>query len=254
MDLGLKGKVAIVCAAGRGLGRAAAAELAREGCHVAINARTAKVLFETAKAIGGDVYAKALDARDPASMQGFIDEVVGRWGTVHVLVNNCGGPPAGKLLDFDDRAWADAVDANFLAAVRWSRAVAPLMVKQAWGRIVNITSISVRHPIDNLGLSNSVRAGLIGFSRTLARELGPHNILVNNVCPGTILTERTRELAAARGESLEAALDKHAREIPVGRVGKPEELAAVIAFLCSERASFVTGASIVVDGGWNRSL
>lgn len=254
MDLGLKGKVAIVCAAGRGLGRAAAAELAREGCRVAINARTAKTLSETARAIGGDVFAKAIDVRDPAQMAAFIDEVVGRWGTVHVLVNNCGGPPAGKVLDFDDRQWADAVDANFLAAVRWSRAVAPLMVKQKWGRIVNLTSISVRHPIDKLGLSNAVRAGLIGFARTLATELAPHNVLVNNVCPGTILTERTRELAASRGEKLEDALERHAREIPVGRVGKPEELAALIAFLCSERASYITGTSIPVDGGWNRSL
>ena len=237
MDLGLKDKVAIVLASSKGLGRAAAQSLAAEGARVAMCARGEAKLRESADALGA--FWRAFDVRDEAAMKKFVADVQSKWGAVHILVNNCGGPPAGGAMDVDQKAWLEAIDANFLCAVRWSREVAPIMIRQKWGRIINIVSISVKQPIPNLALSNASRAGLVGFAKTLARELAPHNVLVNNVLPGTHLTDRVRELGPER----------FGKDIPMGRPGQPEEFGPVVAFLASERASYICGTSLLVDGG-----
>lgn len=249
MDLGLKDKVAIICASSKGLGRAAASAIAAEGAKVALCARGDAALKQAARQIGGDVFTRALDVRDAAAMKRFVADVAARWGAVHILVNNCGGPTMGPTLKFDDAAWAEAVDMSFLASVRWTREVAPIMMRQKWGRIINIASISVKQPIPNLVLSNAARAALIGFAKTISRELAPHNVLVNNVLPGTHLTDRILEMADERGETPEEVAGRYGRDIPVGHVGRPEDFGPLVAFLASERASYICGASILIDGG-----
>ena len=234
MDLGIAGKVAVVCASSKGLGRAAAGALAAEGARLAICARGEAALRAAAEAIGGDVFWRALDVRDPDATRRFVADVAERFGAVHFLVNNCGGPPMGPTLDFDDDAWREAIDTSFLSAVRWTREAVPHMKRQKWGRIVNIVSISVKQPIPNLVLS---------------RELAPFNVLVNNVLPGTHLTDRIMDLAAGSGETPETFAERYGRDIPVGRIGRPEEFGPLVAFLASERAAYICGASVPIDGG-----
>lgn len=249
MDLGIAGKVAVVCASSKGLGRAAAGALAAEGARLAICARGEAALRAAAEAIGGDVFWRALDVRDPDATRRFVADVAERFGAVHILVNNCGGPPMGPTLDFDDDAWREAIDTSFLSAVRWTREAVPHMKRQKWGRIVNIVSISVKQPIPNLVLSNAARSGLVGFAKTLSRELAPFNVLVNNVLPGTHLTDRIMDLAAGSGETPETFAERYGRDIPVGRIGRPEEFGPLVAFLASERAAYICGASVPIDGG-----
>lgn len=249
MDLGIAGKVAVVCASSKGLGRAAAEALAAEGARLAICARGEAALRAAAASMGRDVFWRAMDVRDPEATRRFVADVVERFGGVHILVNNCGGPPMGPTLDFDDAAWREALDANFLSAVRWTREVVPHMKRQQWGRIVNIVSISVKQPIAGLALSNASRSGLVGFAKTLSRELAAHNVLVNNVLPGTHLTDRMKELAAGRGETPERFAERYGRDIPVGRIGRPEDFGPLVAFLASERAAYICGASVPIDGG-----
>lgn len=248
MDLGIAGKVAIVCASSKGLGRAAAAALAAEGARVALCARGEEALRATAESLGA-VFWRAMDVRDADATRRFVADVVERFGGVHILVNNCGGPPMGPTLDFDDAAWRDALETSFLSAVRWTREVVPHMKTRRWGRIVNIVSISVKQPIPNLVLSNAARSGLVGFAKTLSREMAPFNVLINNVLPGTHLTDRMKELAAGRGETPEQFAERYGRDIPVGRIGRPEDFGPLVAFLASERAAYICGASVPIDGG-----
>lgn len=262
MDLELRGKVALVAAASRGLGRAVAAGLAAEGARVALCARHAAPLEEAAARIAAETGAEVLpvvaDVSRAADCARFVDTAVARWGGVDILVNNSGGPPPGTFADADDSVWAAAIETTLMNVVRLTRLVVPHMKARGGGRIVNIESVSVKQPISGLLLSNSVRAAVIGLAKTLADELAPDNILVNNVCPGAHETDRLRELAAVRarqsGGTPEDALRSIAMSIPLGRLGRPEELAAVVVFLCSARASYVTGATIVVDGGAYRGL
>lgn len=262
MDLGLKNKVAIVAAASQGLGHAVATELAREGARVAICARNAKRLEESAariqKETGQAVDAHALDVTDHTAAQKFVAAVEAKHGRVDICVTNSGGPPAKKFLDLSIEDWRAAVDQMLMSTVYFAREVLPIMQKNKWGRLITITSISVKQPVDGLMLSNSVRAAVAGLARTLANEFGPDGITVNNVCPGYTTTERLNDLGdtlgKAAGSSREAIFAQWSQQIPLRRLARPEEFAALVTFLASERASYITGTSIPVDGGWIKSL
>lgn len=262
MDLGLKGRAAIVAAASKGLGFAVARELAREGAEVAICARTPADLERAAAEIEGAagraVFWEALDVTEPARVQSFVEAVERRFGRVDICVTNTGGPPAKTFLALSLEEWRAAVDQMLLSAVYFAREVLPRMRRRRWGRLITITSVAVKQPIDGLLLSNTIRAGVTGLARTLANEFGPDGITVNNVCPGYTRTQRLEELAETlarqAGVASEAILERWSSQIPLRRVAHPEEFAAVVAFLASERASYITGASIPVDGGWARSL
>jgi 3-oxoacyl-[acyl-carrier protein] reductase len=262
MDLGLKNRVAIVAAASKGLGRAAALELAQEGARVAVCARKQADIEQAAAELrrdtGAEILAMAADVTQAADIERLVAKTVESWGAVDILVNNAGGPPAGHFMEFDDAAWLKAFELTLLSVVRFCRAVIPHMQRQGYGRIINITSTSVKQPIDELLLSNSIRPGVIGLAKSLALQLARDGITVNNVCPGRILTQRTYDVAKTRSERegipVEDIVNGLGAAIPIGRLGRPEELSALIAFLASERASYITGVTIQVDGGIIKSL
>lgn len=261
MDLGLRGRVALVGAGSKGLGRACAVALAAEGTHVAICARGDEALRETVKEIeskGVRAHAMVADLSTADGCRRFVDESTRAFGRVDALVNNCGGPPVGGFDDVDDDAIEKGLQLNLFSAIRCTRLVLPSMRQQRWGRVVNIVSVSVKEPIPKLILSNTARTGLIGLAKTLATEVAAEGITVNNVCPGSILTNRTRQLArdraAREGIDEDEAVRRAGDVIPAGRIGRPEELAALVAFLCGESASYITGTTIQVDGGLVRSL
>jgi 3-oxoacyl-[acyl-carrier protein] reductase len=261
MDLGLTDKVALVAASSRGLGRAVAEELAQEGARLVLCARGEPALMETAAALraaGATVEAIAADVSRPADVARVVSTGMAAYGRIDILVTNGGGPPAGPFEAHDAEAWHEAVRQNLDSVVELTRAALPGMKARQWGRIINVTSIAVKQPVDNLILSNSVRAAVTGFARTLANEVASFGITVNNVMPGYTRTQRVDELAARnaslRGTSPEAETALWERQIPMGRLGRADEFAAMVAFLASERASYTTGASIPVDGGWIRGL
>lgn len=262
MDLGLKDRVAIVAASSRGLGKACALELAREGAHVVICARDEAQLIETADEIqtstSANVLPVAIDLTDADQIQDLADKALRRYSHIDVLVTNNGGPPAGFFDDLNDEAWLAAHQLTLLSAVRLIRAVLPAMRAQQWGRIVNITSVSVKQPIDNLLLSNVYRPGVVGLAKTLSTQLAPDGITVNNVAPGYTRTDRVLELARARAadrsKTVEEVIAGTTASFPMKRMGEPEELAALVAFLASERASYITGTTIPVDGGLAKGL
>jgi 3-oxoacyl-[acyl-carrier protein] reductase len=262
MDLGLKGRVALVGGSSRGLGYAAALELAREGCDVVICGRDGEALEgargRIAEETGAEVLSVVANLSDPSSVEMLMGAALDAFGHVDVLVTNTGGPPAGPFESHSREAWRQAVSQNLESVLDLVRGVLPTMKERNWGRIINITSIAVKQPVDGLILSNSVRAAVTGFARTLANELAGQGITVNNVMPGYTRTERLVHLAehnaGARGTDTTAAYAQWEREIPMGRLGEPAELAALVAFLASARASYITGQSIAVDGGWIRSL
>jgi 3-oxoacyl-[acyl-carrier protein] reductase len=262
MDLGLRGRVAIVAAASKGLGRAVAEELAREGAHVAICARTASTLAETAahiqKTTGREVLQQALDVTDLEAVTAFVAAVDARFGRVDICVTNSGGPPSNLFKNTPPEAWRAALDQLLMSTIYFAKETLPRMQKNKWGRLITITSSAVKQPVEGLLLSNSIRAAVTGLARTLANEYAADGITVNNVCPGYTRTARTDDLAATisarTGSKPEDVIADWEHEIPAGRLGKPQEFAAVVAFLASERASYVNGTSITVDGGLVRSL
>lgn len=257
MQLGLEGCAAIVSGASSGMGRAVARELAGEGCRVVMVARRTELLADAAaeieSATGTEAVAVAGDVRDDDTLAGAVEQARERFGRLDVVVANAGGPPSGPITSFDDDAWLQAHHLTLMSAVRLTRHALPLLRQSGRGRIVNLTSSSVKEPDDGLGLSNSLRAGVTGWAKTLAREEGRHGVTVNCVAPGYIDTDRLRYLYSG-GEDPEADRARDAATIPAGRFGDPGEIAAVVAFLCSERAAFVNGVTVLVDGGLGRGL
>jgi 3-oxoacyl-[acyl-carrier protein] reductase len=239
-----------------------ATTLAREGARVAICSRTAEKLTKTADDIqretGAETLAIAADVSAPTEVKTLIAKTVAHFGKLDILVCNAGGPPLGKLLDHPEDAWEKALKLNLLSTVHLCREAVPHMKTGGWGRIVNITSFAAKQPQEGLILSNTARAGVLGFAKSIANELAQFNILVNTVCPGAFETERhialSTKRAAEQGVPLEQFMKSRAKEIPVGRFGKPEEFADLVAFLASERASYITGTAIQIDGGVVRSL
>jgi 3-oxoacyl-[acyl-carrier protein] reductase len=262
MDLGLRDRVALVAAASRGLGRAIASELASEGTKLVLCARGADALWSTcadiAAAAGVEVYAVQADLSDHKQVQYVASKALAMFGQVDILVTNAGGPPAGVFEKHEWEAWERAVNLTLRSVVELTRPLLPGMRERRWGRIINVTSIAVKQPVDNLMLSNSVRAAVTGFARTLANEVAADGVTVNNILPGYTRTERVEQLAdstaAKEGIGREDVVARFEKEIPMGRLGEPNELAALAAFLASERASYITGQSIAVDGGWIRAL
>jgi 3-oxoacyl-[acyl-carrier protein] reductase len=262
MNLGIGGKVAIVAAASRGLGRAIARELASEGATLMLCARGADALEKARDSIqsatGMSVSAVVADLSTLDGIERVTDAAFATFGRVDILVTNAGGPPAGVFETHEWDAWERAVNLTLRSVVELTRAVLPGMRERKWGRIVNVTSIAVKQPVDNLMLSNSVRSAVTGFARTLANEVATSGITVNNVLPGYTRTERVEELADAtaskEGVKRENIIARFEDQIPMDRLGEPEELAALVAFLASDRASYITGQSIAVDGGWIRAL
>ena len=258
MDLGIKGKIAIVAASSKGIGLAAAKKLAEEGANVVICSRNEENLriaeTELKKASVGEVLAIKCDVTQKADIESLVDKAVDHFGTVHILVNNAGGPPAGYFEDFDDDAWFKAFELNFMSAVRFIRKVLPLMKSQKWGRIINITSVTVKQPIDNLILSNSIRMAVVGLAKTLALQLAEYNITVNNIAPGYTLTSRVRSLvetrAKERGVEFEKIVEELVKEVPAKRMADPSEIGNAVAFLASEAAGYITGVTLFVDGGY----
>ncbi len=262
MDLGIKGKVALVAASSKGIGKAIAAALADEGVNLSIFSRSEDEIERTASEIrtrlGVDVLASAADVTNKEQIDRIIEDTVKALGGIDILINNAGGPPFGFFEDFESPEWQSALELNLLSGIYLAKKVVPLMKQKDWGRIVNITSIAVKQPIDGLILSNTSRAGLIGFSKTLSNELAKHNILVNNICPGRIYTDRIKALAEKRAAQSDIeyakAIEEMEKDIPLQRIGTPEELAALACFLASEKASYMTGTTIQVDGGLLRGL
>jgi len=262
MDLELKGKVAIVGGASKGLGRACAEVLAAEGAKVVMCSRTAADLERAAQEIkaktGADVYAYAGDLEQHATIQALVATAVKQYGRLDIMVNNSGGPPLAKSLTATEEQWATAVQRSLLYFARMSREAIPHLKKQGGGRIVNILASTVYQPIPNLALSGATRMGVVAFAKSLADEVGRDGILVNNVCPGSLLSERMLGNVTARakelGITLEAALAQRAEETSLGRIGDPKELANLVAFLASGKASYMTGTTIRVDGGLVRSM
>lgn len=262
MDLGLRGRVAVVAAASKGLGRASAAELAAEGARVVICARGREALeharADIASRTRAEVHAVVADLATVEGIDLVASESVGRFGHVDILVNNAGGPPAGPFEQHSWEQWEKAVALNLRSAVELTRRLLPGMRERRWGRVINVTSIAVKQPVDGLILSNSVRAAVTGWARTLANEVARDGITVNNVLPGYTRTDRVQQLNATRAEQEGVSVDEVERrteaQIPMRRLGEPREFGAMVAFLASERASYVTAQSVVVDGGWVRGL
>ena len=258
MDLGLKGKVALVTAASKGMGRACALGLAAEGARVAVCARNEGELKTAADEMRtrtkAEVLAVRADVTKAEDVKALVAQVKQAFGDPDILIANCGGPPRGFFEEFGDDAWLGAVEVSLMSTVRLVREVLPGMRAKRWGRILTIQSVSVKQPLPDLLLSNAVRPGVAGMMKSLALQLGKENILVNTLCPGKILTDRLLGGLKQSGLSREEYLARQGAEIPLGRVGTAEEFANVAVFLASERASYVTGVSLQIDGGLVRGL
>jgi 3-oxoacyl-[acyl-carrier protein] reductase len=257
MELGLEGKAALVGGSSKGIGRAVAMGLAREGCNVAVCAREKAALERTAEEIrqqtGAKVLAQVCDMSRYDDIKRTVAATVEKFGRLDILVNNAGGPPTGTFEDLGEAEWLHALDQNLLSAVRAIREALPYLRRSGWGRIINITSVAVKQPIDRLILSNTARLGVVGMAKTVSRELAPEAITVNNVCPGNIATERLvsliEERARREGVPMEKAVEVEEARVPMGYLGDPEDVANLVVFLASARARYITGTTIQVDGG-----
>jgi 3-oxoacyl-[acyl-carrier protein] reductase len=262
MELGLRGRVALVAASSKGLGRAVAEELGAEGASLVLCARGEGELKATADRIalqsGVPVLPVVADVGKPGEAARVVQEGIAKFGRVDILVTNSGGPPPGPFDSLSDEAWRAATALVLESVVAFTRSVLPGMKERRWGRILNISSIAAKQPVDNLMLSNSIRSAVTGFSRTLATEVAPFGVTVNCLLPGFTATERMVELseatAAKEGITAEQALKRFTASVPMGRMAEPREFAALAAFIASERASYITAQSVVVDGGWIRAL
>jgi len=263
MDLGLRGRVAIVCAASQGLGKATAMGFAREGANVVICSRDRRRIAAAAKEIASvarnvRVVPVVADLSKAADIKRLVATALKKFHRVDVLVTNSGGPPVAPFPDLDDATWQKGVELTLMSAVRCIRAVLPHMRNQKWGRVIAITSIAAKQPLDDIVVSSTLRPGILGLAKVLSNQYAKDGVLVNCVTPGFILTARQKEISAARAAKERTTAEEYIREssraVPLGRFGDPEELANVIVFLGSERASYVNGATIAVDGGLARGL
>lgn len=257
MDLKVENKVAVVLAASKGLGKAIATALSAEGAKVIIGSRNQVELDKTAAEIslqtGNAVIALAVDVSDAEALKGFIINAAAAFGRIDILVNNAGGPPFDQFENFDDNQWQQAFDLNLMSVARTSKLVLPYMKETGSGRIINIISGSVKAVLAGSVLSTAMRMGVVGMGKMMADEFGPYNITVNNVAPGLILTDRIKH-TLPKGIDPEQAMTEKAKAIPLGRIGKPEEFAAMVTFLASEQASYISGTTIQVDGGASRAI
>ena len=262
MNLGIKGKVALVAASSKGLGRASAEALASEGVKLTIFSRNTSEITKTSNEIKKkyniDVLPIKADVKKPSDIKKVIQSTIKKYKKIHILVNNAGGPPSGTFDDFKIKDFEDALNLNLISAINLTKGALPYMKKQKWGRIVNITSLAVKQPIDGLILSNTSRTALIGLSKTISNEYAEYNILVNNICPGRIFTDRITQLANQRVKKDKIPFDDVIKQmeddIPIKRLGRPEELGSLVAFLCSQKSSYITGTTIQIDGGLNKGL
>ena len=258
MDLGISGKVAMVAAASKGIGLAVAKSLAAEGCPVSICSRNQDALGQAAQAIGGTVRGYAADVSKESDLEHWVSATTSELGAPEILVTNTGGPPAGPVDQMTDEQWQTGIDSTLMNVVRLVRLVSPAMMERRWGRIVHITSLVAKDPSPVLPISSTIRSGLMALTKLQAQQLGPFGVTVNGVLPGHTLTDRQTHLANIRAEkqgiTVEEAFRLQAEEIPLKRLADPMEIANVVAFLCSERASYVTGASLLVDGGITKGL
>jgi 3-oxoacyl-[acyl-carrier protein] reductase len=262
MEYGLKNKVALVAASSRGLGKAVAWALAREGTKLVICARNKKTLEETADEIlmetGVTVFPLAMDLSDPERIDWLVTETMDLFGKVDILVTNAGGPPSGSLNELDDNQWKKSIDLTLMSVVRLTKAVIPAMKEQNWGRIIHLASITVKQPVPGMLLSNTIRPAVIGFSKSIAEEVAGYQITVNAVCPGHFSTNRLRELMENKAEQSNISVKQIENElidqVPLRRIGDPEEFGYLVAFLASEKAGYLTGATIQIDGGYVKGI
>ncbi|HYI11451.1 MAG TPA: SDR family oxidoreductase [Thermoanaerobaculia bacterium] len=256
MDLGIRNRVAMVAAASKGLGRAIAEALAAEGCRLSICSRSLETLEPVRAGLGEDALAVTCDVSNAGDLRRWYDETVARFGQVDILVTNTGGPPAAPFLKLSEEQWRSGIDSTLMNVIRLCNLVLPAMQERKWGRIVHLTSFVAKQPVELLTVSSTLRAGLSALTKTLADQVARDGITVNAVLPGHFLTDRQRHLAEIRAEEQgitpDEYLQKSEKLIPMGRFGKPPEMGDLVAFLCSERASYVTGASLQIDGGLYR--
>ena len=262
METGLKDKTVLITASSTGIGKAVAELFAQEGCRIAISSRSKENLLSATQELKEkyslEPFWSVCDLNKQKDIENTFSAVTAHFGTVDILVNNCGGPTPGLFQQLEEEDWNFAYEQVLLSVVRFSKLVLPGMMAKNWGRIINLTSISVKQPVDNLVLSNSLRAGVTGLTKSLSNEVARFNITVNNVAPGLTLTGRLYELAVIeakeKGKSHEEILVEMAKRVPLNRLARPEEIASVVVFLASRQASYVTGNTIQVDGGYVKSI